>query len=114
MLLTFFVFFFFFFFNSFRALCTGEKTDPTTGSRLCYQFTVFHRIVAPEFIVQGGDLGVVGVGDEVLVLEDENLCVPREKGLLCMASSGPNTNKSQFFITVSFLLKRWVEKSILH
>lgn len=78
-------------------MCTGERTD-ADGKKLCYQSTLFHRIVAPEFIVQGGDLG-----DRVGLLDDENLGWRKidEKGLVCMANSGPNTNSSQFFITVS-------------
>lgn len=86
--------------ENFRQLCTGEsKTED--GTRLCYQGSTLHRIVAPEFIVQGG--GEVGTSIYGGKFEDENLGWRKidAKGLVCMANSGPDTNESQFFITVS-------------
>jgi peptidyl-prolyl isomerase G (cyclophilin G) len=76
------------------------------GVRLCYQGTHFHRVVAPEFIVQAGDIvtmdGSGGVSTFGEPFEDENLGWNdlTKEGYVCMANCGPNTNTSQFFITL--------------
>lgn len=68
-----------------------------------YDNTIFHRSVR-NFIIQGGDPTGTGQGGESLwgkPFEDEfkpNLS-HTGRGVLSMANSGPNTNKSQFFIT---------------
>lgn len=93
--------------DSFRSLCTGEKGKNEKGTRLCYQGSKLHRIVSPDFIVQGGDISTDnGAGGESIYggyFEDENLGWNslNEKGMVCMANSGPDTNTSQFFVTVS-------------
>jgi peptidyl-prolyl isomerase D len=40
--------------ENFRALCTGEKRDPS-GKRLSYKGCKFHRVVSGEFL-HGGDI----------------------------------------------------------
>ncbi len=64
--------------------------------------TTFHR-VEPGFVIQGGDPTGTGAGGPGYTVEDE-LAVAREQGYsagtLAMANSGPNTNGSQFFITL--------------
>ncbi|XP_056693213.1 peptidyl-prolyl cis-trans isomerase CYP18-2 isoform X2 [Spinacia oleracea] len=70
-----------------------------------YDNVKFHRIIK-EFIVQGGDPTGTGRGGESIYgksFEDE--IHPELKhtgaGILSMANAGPNTNGSQFFITLA-------------
>ncbi|KAK9466712.1 cyclophilin-like domain-protein [Lipomyces arxii] len=88
--------------ENFRCLCTGER-----GPKLSYQNSIFHRIIAdPDFMVQGGDIenndGTGGISIYGRTFDDENIGWRSidERGLVCMASKGPNTNASQFFITL--------------
>jgi peptidyl-prolyl cis-trans isomerase A (cyclophilin A) len=76
-------------------------TKAKTNDRL-YDGTVFHRVIA-GFMIQGGDPLGEGYGDPGYKFGDEfhpELAFNRPY-LLAMANSGPNTNGSQFFITVS-------------
>ncbi|HEY2297922.1 MAG TPA: peptidylprolyl isomerase [Jatrophihabitans sp.] len=91
---------------NFVELATGarEWTHPGTGSKSTdplYSGTVFHRVIA-GFMIQGGDPLGEGYGDPGYKFADEfhpELSFDRPY-LLAMANSGPNTNGSQFFITV--------------
>ncbi|RRA47138.1 peptidylprolyl isomerase [Acidipila sp. EB88] len=77
----------------------GEKK---TGTKL-YDGTVFHRVI-PDFMVQGGDPDGTGMGGPGYKFEDETKGSPHKfdkPGKLAMANAGPNTNGSQFFITVA-------------
>ena len=70
-----------------------------------YDGTVFHRVIQ-GFMIQGGDPTATGMGGQSIweeSFEDEvRRDVRFEKaGLLAMANAGPNTNGSQFFITVA-------------
>jgi peptidyl-prolyl cis-trans isomerase A (cyclophilin A) len=85
---------------------TREWTDPRTrqksSSRL-YDGTVFHRVI-PEFMIQGGDPEGTGRGGPGYKFQDETKGSPHKfdkHGKLAMANAGPNTNGSQFFITVT-------------
>ena len=92
--------------KNFVGLATGEKeyTDPRTGDKShapFYDGTVFHRIIK-NFMVQGGDRLGQGTGGPGFRFKDEfhpslKHTVP---GILSMANAGPNTNGSQFFITL--------------
>lgn len=93
--------------ENFVGLATGEKdwTDPAkrekkTGVPL-YDGTIFHRCIA-NFMIQGGDPLGRGTGGPGYEFEDEFGSGRRfeKPGLLAMANAGPNTNGSQFFITV--------------
>ncbi|MCL2177911.1 MAG: peptidylprolyl isomerase [Proteobacteria bacterium] len=92
--------------ENFVGLASGEKkwTNPATGkeeSRPLYEGTLFHRVIA-GFMIQGGDPLGRGTGGPGYRFEDEFQSGRRfdKPGLLAMANAGPNTNGSQFFITV--------------
>ena len=75
----------------------GPKTEPL------YDGTIFHRVIA-DFMIQGGDPEGTGMGGPGYTFADE--CPPGgpafdRPGLLAMANAGPNTNGSQFFVTVA-------------
>ena len=66
-----------------------------------YNGTIFHRII-PDFMIQGGDPLGKGIGGPGYKFEDETKPTDNfdKPGILAMANAGPNTNGSQFFITV--------------
>jgi peptidyl-prolyl cis-trans isomerase A (cyclophilin A) len=93
--------------ENFVGLATGEKewTDPATrekSKKPLYDGVVFHRVI-PNFMIQGGDPLGQGMGGPGYKFEDEFQSGRRfdKPGILAMANSGPNTNGSQFFITVA-------------
>eukprot|EP00771_Trimastix_marina_P002419 gnl/Trimastix_PCT/3551.p1 GENE.gnl/Trimastix_PCT/3551~~gnl/Trimastix_PCT/3551.p1 ORF type:complete len:528 (-),score=72.39 gnl/Trimastix_PCT/3551:48-1580(-) len=69
-----------------------------------YDGTIFHRIVK-DFCIQGGDPTGTGEGGESVYgdsFADEYHSRLRfnHRGIVAMANSGPNSNRSQFFITL--------------
>ncbi len=70
-----------------------------------YNGVTFHRVIK-GFMIQGGDPTGTGMGGEsIWHKEFKNEYAPNvvfdEPGILAMANRGPNTNGSQFFITVA-------------
>ncbi|WP_224333972.1 peptidylprolyl isomerase [Haloprofundus halobius] len=93
--------------DNFVGLATGQKewTDPETGETKdgepLYQDVLFHRIIE-GFMIQGGDPTGTGRGGPGYQFDDEfhDELGHDGPGVLSMANSGPNTNGSQFFITL--------------
>jgi len=93
---------------NFIDLATGKREwrdgrDGQRKSEPLYDGTIFHRVI-PDFMIQGGDPEGTGMGGPGYRFEDE--CPPGgpkfdKPGLLAMANAGPNTNGSQFFVTVA-------------
>jgi peptidyl-prolyl cis-trans isomerase A (cyclophilin A) len=92
---------------NFVGLAEGKQEwiDPRTGQKSkarLYDGTGFHRVI-PQFMIQGGDPEGTGMGGPGYKFADETKGSKhgfQQKGKLAMANSGPNTNGSQFFITV--------------
>ena len=83
-----------------------EWVHPSTrekSTNKLYHGTIFHRVI-PDFMIQGGDPAGTGMGGPGYRFQDETKGSPHKfdkPGKLAMANAGPNTNGSQFFITVA-------------
>jgi len=91
---------------NFVGLAEGSKPwkHPKTGEQRTtpyYDGIIFHRIIS-GFMIQGGDPLGQGHGGPGYQFEDEFHADLRHDrvGVLSMANAGPNTNGSQFFITL--------------
>jgi peptidyl-prolyl cis-trans isomerase A (cyclophilin A) len=82
-----------------RGLRPWKDPNGSWVKKPLYDGTVFHRIIK-GFMIQGGDPKGNGSGDTGYVVPDEiwEGSLHNERGLLCMANRGPNTNSAQFFI----------------
>ena len=93
---------------NFVELAEGKRewTHPVTRKKSkdrLYDGTIFHRVI-PDFMIQGGDPAGTGMGGPGYQFEDETKGSPHKfdrPGKVAMANAGPNTNGSQFFITVT-------------
>ena len=87
--------------KNFRYFCTHSMLNNNYPD---YQGSILHRVIK-DFMIQGGDItnfdGTGGISMYGIKFDDENLTLEHNQpGLLCMANSGPNTNNSQFYITL--------------
>ncbi|MCK5815987.1 MAG: peptidylprolyl isomerase [Flavobacteriaceae bacterium] len=102
---------------NFVSLAEGENefvSEPYEGKRF-YDGLKFHRVISKangsndDFMIQGGCPFGTGTGNPGYKFKDEfpldtngNFLFKHDKkGVLSMANSGPNSNGSQFFITLS-------------
>ncbi len=70
------------------------------GEKGYYNNTIFHRVV-PNFVIQGGDPTGTGYGGPGYSIRSEFSPMSFDKYTVGMASSGKDTEGSQFFITHS-------------
>lgn len=92
--------------QNFVTLCdetNGLTCKTKESTTLCYQGSIFHRVI-PDFMLQFGDFTRFdGTGGESIYgekFEDEDFSASHDRPfLLSMANAGPNTNGSQCFIT---------------
>jgi peptidyl-prolyl cis-trans isomerase A (cyclophilin A) len=91
---------------NFVGLAEGTKawTDPRTRQKSeapFYDGLIFHRVIE-GFMLQGGCPLGTGTGGPGYQFADEFVKTLRHSkpGLLSMANAGPNTNGSQFFVTL--------------
>ena len=93
--------------DNFVGLATGDRswedpeTDETVEDDPLYDDVLFHRVIE-EFMIQTGDPTGTGRGGPGYTFDDEfhDDLTHDGPGVVSMANAGPNTNGSQFFITL--------------
>jgi peptidyl-prolyl cis-trans isomerase A (cyclophilin A) len=82
-----------------RGLRPFKQPDGKWAKKNGYDGTTFHRVIK-GFMIQGGDPLGSGSGEPGYVIPDEiwDGAHHDERGQLCMANRGKNTNGMQFFI----------------
>lgn len=90
--------------SNFVALAEGEHplVDEEFKDKPYYDGIIFHRVIE-NFMIQTGDPQGTGQGGPGYKFPDEveTGLAHDSKGILSMANAGPNTNGSQFFITLA-------------
>lgn len=79
-----------------------SEIDGSSQNKNYYEGITFHRVIA-GFVIQGGSPNGEGTdGPGYSFLDEINTELKHnKKGILSMANSGPNSNGSQFFVTLS-------------
>lgn len=91
---------------NFIGLATGQRASLNLPSGLgrtspFYDGTTFHRVIA-GFVIQGGSPNGLGTDGPGYEFTDEFTSLHHTGfGVLSMANSGPDSNGSQYFVTVS-------------
>lgn len=92
---------------NFIGLATGERAwlDLPTGiakTNKFYDGLTFHRVIS-DFMIQGGSRNALGTDDAGWSFIDEVTPAARfdKFGVMAMANSGPDSNGTQFFVTVA-------------
>ena len=81
------------------------KNFSVLAKRGYYNNTIFHRVIK-GFMIQGGDPSGTGRGGKSIYGDKFQDEITRDlkhtgAGIVSMANSGPNTNGSQFFVTLA-------------
>ena len=92
---------------NFVSLAEGDNKFVTDNfkNKKFYNGIIFHRVIK-DFMIQGGDTtnhdgtGGISAFENEPNFNDENFTLKHKKYSISMANSGPNTNGSQFFITL--------------